>query len=145
MAKKLSLAIPNFQVQPESLLAEARLNGGMITSIDSVDIPNGALTQAFNTRIRLDKTSRRFGKINEAPAKPNSNKVLGIYVLKENNGTITFLRFTPSSIHKRSGTWTAFTAGVGGSLISTYADYFSTNLIQNKIFYANGIDKNQRL
>ncbi len=145
MAKKLSLAIPNFQVQPESLLAEARLNGGMITSIDSVDIPNGALTQAFNTRIRLDKTSRRFGKINEAPAKPNSNKVLGIYVLKENNGTITFLRFTPSSIHKRSGTWTAFTAGVGGSLTGTDADYFSTAVIQNKFFYANGVDKIQRL
>lgn len=143
--KKLSLAVPNFTAQPEQLLAEARLNAGMITAIDSVDIPNGALTLAVNTRVRLDKTSRRPGKVNEAPAKPNSNKVLGIYVLKENVGTVTFLRFTRNSIHKRSGTWTAFTAGTNGSLTGSDSDYFSTAVIQNKLFYANGVDKIQRL
>jgi len=143
--KRLSLAAPNYKSAPEQLLAEARLNGGMITSIDSVDIPNGALTNALNTRIRLDKTNRRFGVINEAPTKPNSNKVLGIYVLKENSGAITFLRFTKSSIHKRSGTWTAFTAGTNGALTGTDNDYFSTCVVQNKLFYANGVDKIQRL
>lgn len=145
MARKLSLAIPNFKADDEQLLAESRLNAGMITSIDSVDIPNGALTNAFNTRVRLDKTSRRPGKVNEAPTKPNSNKVLGIYVLKENNGIVTFLRFTKNSIHKRTGSWTAFAAGTGGSLTGGDNNYFSTAVVQNKFFYANGVDKIQRL
>lgn len=143
--RKLSLTVPNYAAESAQLLAEARLNAGMITSVDSVDIPNGALTLALNARVRLDKTSRRYGKINESPAKPNSNKVLGIYVLKENNGTVTFLRFTKSSIHKRSGAWTALTAGTGGTLTGGDNDYFSTCVVQNKFFYANGVDKIQRL
>lgn len=145
MPRKLSLAVPNYTAQKEQLLAEARINAGMITSVDSVDIPNGALTLALNSRVRLDKTSRRPGKVNEAPAKPNSTKVLGVYVLKENSGTVTFLRVTKSSIHKRSGTWTAFTAGTNGSLTGGDNDYFATAVVQNKFFYANGVDKIQRL
>lgn len=141
-----NLAVPRIKVRPEQLLAEARLNAGMVTSIDSVDIPNSALTIAKEVRCRLDKTSRRPGKTNEAPTKPNSNKILGLVVFKKNDLTTHFMRFTKNSIHKRGvASWTNLTAGTGGSLTGSDSDYFSTTVIFNALCFANGVDKIQEI
>lgn len=140
------LAVPKIKVRPEQVLAESRLNAGMITSIDSVDIPNGALVVAKDVRCRLDKTSRRPGKINEAPAKPNSNKILGLVVFKKNDLTTHFMRFTKSTIYRRGvASWTNFTAGAGGALTGADTDYFSTAVIFNALCFANGVDKIQEV
>lgn len=144
MSKNLTL--PRITPHKEQLLAEARVNAGMITSIDSVDIPTGALVLALNARCRLDKTSRRPGKSNEAPAKPNSNKILGVVVFKKNDKSTHFMRFTRNSIHKRGvASWTNFAAGAGGSLTGADTDYFSTSVIFNALSFANGVDQIQEV
>lgn len=144
--RKISLAVPNVRTVPEQLLAEARVNMGMITAIDSMDIENGAVTLAKNARCRKDKTGRRPGKTNEAPAKPNSNKILGLHNFKLNTGITNFLRFTRNSIHRRGGaSWTNIAVGTGGSLTGSDNDYFSTTVVLNKFFFANGVDKIQQV
>jgi len=141
-----NLTVPVTSGQKEQLLAESRINAGMITTIDSVDIPTGALVLALNARCRLDKTSRRPGKTNEAPAKPNSNKILGLVVFKRNDGGTHFIRFTKSSIHRRGvASWLNYTAGVGGSLTGADTDYFSTSVIFDTLAFANGVDKIQEV
>lgn len=142
--KRLSLAVPNIRTIPEQLLAEARLNKGMVTTIDSLDIDNGAVVLAKNARCRLDKTGRRPGKVNEAPTKPDTNKILGIFNFKKNDGTTAFLRFTKNSIYRRNAAnWTGFSAGTGGSLTGGDSDYFTTAVVRNKFYFANGVDKIQ--
>lgn len=141
-----NLTVPKVSVKKEQLLAEARINAGMISSIDSVDIPTAALVLALNARCRLDKTSRRPGKTNEAPAKPNSNKILSVVLFKKNDKSTHFLRFTRNSIHQRGvASWVNFPAGAGGSLTGADTDYFSTAVIFDALSFANGVDKIQEV
>ncbi len=145
---KTNVSVPRFDPRAlqEKLLAESRLNNGMITTIDAVDIPNGALTRALNARCRLDKTSRRPGKTDDAPAKPNSNKILGVVLFKKNDGSTHLIRITKSSIHKRGAVaWTNYTAGTNGSLTGGDFDYFSLAVVLNKLYFANGVDKIQEI
>lgn len=53
---------------------EARVNGGVMTVIDSADIPPGAVQKALNARVRYDKTLRRSGTVLLAPV--NSTAVV---------------------------------------------------------------------
>jgi hypothetical protein len=144
----MNISVPHYDSRSlgEKLLAESRLNEGMITTIDPVDIPNGAVVKALNARVRLDKISRRAGKTNDAPTKPNNNKILGFVLFKRNDGLTYLIRLTKNSIHQRSiASWINYTAGVGGSLSGGDFDYFSLVVVLNKLFFANGVDKIQEI
>ena len=63
--------IPDLQ---DFKFVEARVNGGVMTVIDSADIPPGAVQKCLNARVRYDKTLRRSGTILLAPV--NSSAVV---------------------------------------------------------------------
>ena len=125
----------------EGIIAAARVNEGMITAIDLVDIPDSALSYALNARFRYDIALRRETLTPFTPAKPDSNKVLAIVSVKTNNGTITVLRITRNSIYRlNAGAWTAIT----GILTGADTDRISVAVHKDKIVLANnGIDKLQ--
>lgn len=125
------------QPDPVRILAESRVNGGMITTIDPADIPPGAMAVARNCNIRYDKTSRRNGTVAYGPAKPDSNKILAIYSFKKDDGTYYVLRFTKSGIHlEGAGSWTALT----GTLTGGDSDYYNIIYAFNQCVFTNGID-----
>lgn len=133
---------PKNRVKGKSRFAAARVNLGMITMLDPADIDPSALQLARNARCRFDKTTRRFGSILMAPAKPDGNPVIGVFFHKKNNGQTFFLRFTRNSINYLSGgAWTALTAGVGGSLVGTDTDRFQgITAFDRFVFANNGVD-----
>src|SRR5678815_4597938 len=85
-------------------LVEARVNLGMITQIDSADIPNGALQLARNVIIRDDRTTRRLGTILLDPPKPDGNPVIKLAFIKTQDGSPYTIRMTPSSLYIRTAT-----------------------------------------
>ena len=115
--------------------AEARVNGGMITTIDPADLPLGAFQLVKNARVRFDKTSRRPGGELFVPLKPDSAPVLKFASLKTQAGVPYTMRLTPSSIHKIDAlmAWEALT----GTLTGTVADRFNTAVVFNKLVFAN--------
>lgn len=115
--------------------AEARVNGGMITTIDPADIPLGALQYILNARVRFDKTSRRPGGALFEPLKPDSNPVLKFASLKTEAGVPYTLRFTPTTVHKIDGTgaWALLT----GTLAGDQYDRFNTAVVFNKLIFSN--------
>ena len=122
---------------------EARVNGGMITTIDSADIPNSALQKAKNVRIRLDKTETRPGTILLEPVKPDSNRVLGLFLFKDKGGLSYTFRFTKSGIFIRNiSEWTAVT----GTLTGGDGDRFRfASVLDSAIFSNNGVEPLQTI
>lgn len=140
------LTVPRYALGEKAKLVESLVNQGLITSADPADIPNGALTYALNARVRYDKTQRRSGRTLLTPAAPDANKVLEFALFKANDGTTRVYRFTRNSINLRGdSSWTAYTAGTGGSLTGTDDDRFQVVVVFNKMFSANGVDKIQFL
>lgn len=127
------------KVEPleEDTLAEARVNAGMITSLDPADIPNGALQKCKNARVRFDRTSRRPGGIILGPDKPTNESILGLSYFKQNNKAEYFFRATKSSIYKRdTSVWTNVPADItplgGGD-----TDFFQFASAFNRHFFTN--------
>jgi hypothetical protein len=117
-------------------LVEARVNLGMITQIDSADIPNGALQLARNVIIRDDRTTRRLGTILLDPPKPDGNPVIKLAFIKTQDGSPYTIRMTPSSLYIRTATsWTniAITPALNGTL----NDRFQTTDVLDKFIFAN--------
>jgi hypothetical protein len=97
----------------EQNLANARLNLGMITSLDPADIPEGALQLCKNARVRFDRTSRRPGSSLLTPAAPNTKSVIGLSYFKQSDGDEYFFRATRDTLHRRlTGSWTNLPAAV---------------------------------
>lgn len=142
-----SRAVRPFTEVPEQIakIAEARVNGGMITSIDPADIPNGTFQLAKNAIIRFDKTQRRPGSYLLQPTKPNSLPVTKIAFIKTKDGSPYTLRFTPSTIHIRGASgWTAITSTspISGGI----NDRFQTADILDKfVFTNNGVNPIQAI
>lgn len=133
-----------FQGVPMQLLASARPNEGMVTDLDSTDISNESFQDLKNTRVRLDKTSRRLGTVLWTPTKPDSNKVLLIAVWKKNDGTKFIIRFTPTTINRRGvGTWTLLTTGT--ALTGGANDRFQAVTIIDEFCFTNGVDRIYKL
>lgn len=123
---------PKIEIQR---LAEARLNGGVITMIDAADIPNGALQIGKNISVRFDKTSRRAGTTIIEPPKPDSNPVLGTFFVKLQDNTAFTFRFSASSIHSRGSlSWTQL---VGPALAGSSVDRFQLINVLNSVIFAN--------
>jgi hypothetical protein len=120
---------------------EARLNAGMITTIDPADIPTNAVQEAKGVKLVYDRMIRSPGTIQFGPTKPNSNRILGLYSFKQNDGVSHVLRFTSSTVHKQDASWTALT----GTLTGSDNEYFSFTFAFNKAFFANGVDPIQAI
>lgn len=103
---------------------EERVNGGMITSIDSANIPKNALQFARNVKVVFDKTSRRDGSTIFGPNPPNFLPVLKMSFLKRPDGSGHTYRFTPTEIHDlQSGVWNPITHLT--PLVGTASDRFN--------------------
>lgn len=130
----MSNPFPSVKGTDYETLRTERFNAGMITNVDSFDLPEGALTVAKNVRIRFDKTQRRVGHSLFTPAKPNSLKVMNYVSLRTNAGASYEYRFTKSTIHRRNPpNWTV----VAGTLTGTDNDKFIVILANNRFFFAN--------
>lgn len=134
---EVSLRKPNIELEK---LVSARVNKGMITAIDSADIPIEALQYAKNAKVIFDKTSRRDGCSAFGPTKPNSNVVLKMASIKHPDGTGHTYRFTPTTIHDlQSGVWNPITETV--PLIGTNSDRIQiANLFDIIAFTNNGMN-----
>lgn len=129
--------------------AEAKLSEGMITMLDSADIPPGSLQLARNATVRFDRTSRRAGSILLEPVKPDANPVLRLAFMKKQDGTGYTVRMTPASLHTLGiGTWNAIVDSnvVGQTLIGTVADRFQTAVVLDEfVFSNNGANEIQKV
>lgn len=123
----------------------ARINQGMITTIDPADIPKEALQLAKNAKVVFDKTSRRDGVVIFGPAKPDSNPVLKMASIKEPDGSGHTYRFTPSTINDlQAGVWNPIAETV--PLAGTANDRFqTTTLFDVFVFTNNGANNVQRI
>lgn len=131
---------PQAQAQQMQLFAGARVNQGMIVDIDPADIPDEALVNAKNARVRVDKSGRRTGTALWTPAAPDANPVLLVFVMREADGTLTTLRFTPSSLYKRSSVaWSLLTPGT--ALTGAATDRFQAVAVLDKLLFSNGVDR----
>lgn len=109
------------------------LDGGMNNYDDPNDLNDNEFVVAQNVVIRGKKITRRVGETNITPAKPNSNAIKKVYSLKQFDGTLSQLRITDTTIHKRGvSTWTAitgtaFTVAPNNIISLDNRHFFSTN------------------
>lgn len=140
----------NVRTPGKNKFVEARINQGMVTSIDPADLDPGMLQRARNARCRFDRTSRRPGSLLLTPTKPNSIAIVGLAYHKTNNNVKRVIRFTPSTIHYlNAGAWTNVPADVGppaGSLTGAVTDRFrAVTLYDRFVFTNNGVDVIQEI
>lgn len=138
--------IRNFGSAPRTRTSEmvplvgAQVNKGMITTTDPADIPPEALEDAFNVRVRYDKTSRRRGTEDFGDTPPDTERVLALYNYKDNDGVGTFLRFTKDGIYRDPTAWTA----IAGTLTGSDTDRFTIATAFSEIVFTNyGVDEIQ--
>src|SRR2546430_2835128 len=137
-------ALNQFPLLQEQLWAEAKVNGGMVTSIDPADIPEAALALAKNTRIRYDKTSRRFGYRPFSFGDTDTNAALKLALWKQNNGSVFLVKLRPQG--PRYYDFSNWIAPTGTALLGAATDRFDFTIAQNLfIFTNNGVDFIQQL
>lgn len=124
--------------EEEQTLAEATINGGMVTSVDEADLENNQFLTVKNATVRYDRTARRFGTEAFVDAAPDANAVLHLASYERFGGDVNLVRFTPSSIYEHDGSaWNALAAGVGGSLTGGSSDRFRVATINDRMFFTN--------
>src|SRR6266498_3892139 len=133
--------IPLRMEQPKTF-AEARVNGGMVTSIDPADLENSQLVIAKNSSVRFDRITRRLGTKLFVPAKPDSLKVLNFFAFSRFDGSVNLVRFTPTTVNRAT---TLAWIPIVGTLTGGVNDRFSIAVLNDRLFFANGIDEVQEL
>ncbi|PIQ16430.1 MAG: hypothetical protein COW67_03010, partial [Flavobacteriales bacterium CG18_big_fil_WC_8_21_14_2_50_32_9] len=125
---------------------EARMNAGMITMFDPVDIPPSAVQLGKNVRFRFDRVSRRAGFRLFDIAKPNAFPVITLGFHKKNNNNTFFLRFTSTTIfYVAGGAWVPV-APIGLVLAGTDTDRFQVvTALDRLVFTNNGVDVIQEI
>ena len=137
-------ALNEYPLIQEQLWAEATVNGGMVSSIDPADIPDGALSYAKNARVRFDKTSRRFGYSAFTPADSDTAAAIKLATFKRNNGTIYLVKLRPAG--PRYTDFSAWFAPTGVALAGAATDRFNAIVTQDMFIFANnGVDNIQQL
>lgn len=117
-----------------TLFESGRINGGMVTVIDSADLEPNQATVAKNVTVRYDKTARRPGYTLLNVSRPNSNKVMLYVPVARFDRSISILRFTPSTVHLQgSSSWTQLT----GTLAGTNSDRFNFTAVDDRFFFSN--------
>lgn len=121
------------------VIAQGKLDKGMVTVIDPMDIDPGALVSAKNVRIRFDKPSRRSGTALLTPTFPDALPVLSSVVMKKSNGNLYLIRITPSTVYQLvAGVWTLMTTIT--PLTGTVNNRWMHSLVLDKFLGANGVD-----
>ncbi len=117
---------------------EARVNGGLVTQVDSADIQNNEFAQMKNMYSRDDKIGRRYGTSIYSPAKPNANAILLIDTIKEYTGTVKIMRFSTSTVHKMDFGGAVWTAITGPAF--TADDTYRIKMVRlaNRTFFTDG-------
>lgn len=129
----------SMRVSPQEnlqVLAAGRVNGGMVTVIDSADLQNTQLSLAKNVTVRYDKTSRRpgFSEISVAP--PDSAKVLMYVPIVRFDGSVSVFRFTKDDLHLQgASSWTQLTTA--GALVGGVNDRFNFTAVDDRFFFSN--------
>jgi hypothetical protein len=128
----------------EEFNVEVMNPAGMNTTIDSSLIQNNEFIDVKDFYIRDARFITRKGLDLEAPVKPNSNKILGLYNFIRYSGALDSLRFTRNSVHKLSGgVWTAI---AGGGLTGGDFDRFDIVFVEDDIYFSNsGIEVLQKI
>lgn len=125
------------RIAPESILAEGRVNGGMITAIDPSDLSNNAARLLRQAYVRDDKTSRRPGMVVFSPDGPDLNDVVKLGFLKKKSGTSYTVRFTPYSIYLLgAGGWTSILPAAGTPALAG-TDRFQVAVVNDELVFAN--------
>lgn len=127
---------PPFQVPPAPKQFQSEnFLAGLVTDYDPLNIPENALQYVTNAIILRNKLIRRNGLVAYGIAKPDSNAVLGMYLITTVATGTVLLRFTKSSIYRStSGGWVAVT---GPALLGTDSDYFSLTVADEVPYFAN--------
>lgn len=130
--------LSRLQIRPfreeEQTLAEGRVNGGIVTTIDAADIANNQFVDLKNVFVRFDKTTRRYGSIPFVPASPDAVKVLSVTPWERFSGVVNIIRLTQSSVYLGgSAAWTV----VAGALTGGPNDRFNTVIANDRAFFAN--------
>lgn len=126
----------------ENLLATDNFNEGLVTDIDIAKIPDNGLSAATNVAYTKKQVFRRNGTTIWPNAKPNANKILGIFGFLHPVSGIVILRATKDSLHrvKISG-WDAFAPDGIAAFSGSDVDYFNFVVGDNRCFVTNsGID-----
>jgi len=118
---------------------EARVNGGLVTQIDSADIANNQFVQVKNFDVRDDRTSRRYGTALYTPVKPNSSAILLVEYIKEFTGATKILRFSVNSVHKMDWGGAAWTALTGPAFAANDTVRIKLLRLANRTFFTDGI------
>lgn len=139
--KQQGIKAPRIEVVP---LHQSSLDGGMVTVYDPPNLQNNQFVLQKNIKTDFDHTIKRYGTTLFVPLKPDSNKVLALVAYATNDGTVKFVRLTPSSIYSASASvWTAVT---GAGLSGGNNDRFnSINLGDGLYISNNGADPIQSL
>lgn len=128
--------IMTMRVTPQenlTLFAEGRINGGMVTVIDSAEIKTSQLVLAKNVTIRYDKTSRRPG-FTQLMSGPNAQKVLMYIPVTRFDTSVSVFRFSNVAIHIQNvSSWTQLTGTLSGGV----DDRFNFTAIDDRFFFTN--------
>lgn len=130
--------------QPEelSLWAESRIDGGMVTEYDPVDLELKELTLASNVQSRDTETYVRNGHTLLTPTKPDSDAILKLARYREFDGTERYVRFTADSLHLRSSSWVSIT---GAALNAGDDNLITPVTANNQFFFGNEVDPLQEI
>lgn len=108
---------------------------GLITDLDSRNIPANALQGLLNGAYIRNTLLRRNGVSQYSLVKPDANKILNVVCFVTSNRAVIFFRFTVSTIYRvGSGTWLAI---AGAALGGNATDYYSFAVADNRFFFAN--------
>lgn len=129
------------QREQEAILDTDNFDLGLITDQDPLRIPFNALTQATNLYYTRGRVFRRNGLRDYTLTKPDSGKVMNLFVYFSQTYGLNFLRFTPDKIYRAGpDAWTEFTpSGISANSGDGF-DFFWFTVADDRGFFSNGID-----
>lgn len=129
----------SFEELPEGFVEVHRVVDGMYTTIPRDQRPAGSLLVGQNLRMEddADWIGRREGSTTLGTA-PDSNTVLLVLFVLNENGDLRILRVTPSTMHitHGDGTWYSITNPMSG-----YTNPIASTFFLGKVYLVNGVDK----
>jgi hypothetical protein len=127
-----NVEVPGNNVEP---LGSDNFLGGLITDNDPSTISPTALQNLLNVVYDRNLLLRRNGLTQYSIAKPNSNKVMAVFVFFQTSQGVNLFRITRNTIHKAtSAGWVAY---AGTALTGTDVDYFNFTVADNRAFFTN--------
>jgi len=133
----------SLELAPPRTISVPQINGGIITDIDPTDIKENASPLIRNSRIRRDKTSRRFGKSQFLSDKLNSEQVSALIQFRVSNKTTYFVKTTDQTVHfidDTAGAVWKFVIGILAGRITDHAIVFGDLIIADGVNQLKRVD-----